>query len=143
MSTLINRIFSFALLAATAAVGAAQAEQQARFHLTFAAQWGEITLAPGDYRVTLPEIALGHWNFFVTGHDARGFIIPTTTDFAGLMQKPSNRSYLQLVKTDGVFRVAKYQSAATGAIFTFKLPKPQHKVEMASQEVVNVDVAGN
>jgi hypothetical protein len=142
MTILMRRIFGLTVVALSAGSLVAQAGQLAVFHLPFAAQWGPITLAPGDYRIAVPEIAMSSPQFLVSGKDARGFILPTSTDIEASRLKPSSRSYLQLVKVDGTFFVAKYQSGVTGAAFTFKVPHSAHAVEMARRDVIEVNASG-
>ena len=143
MNRFVNRIFSFALLAVMAGAGAAQAAQQATFHLPFEAKWGTVTLPPGDYRLALPQLSLGSYHFFVNGQEARGYVAPVSTDINSTNFQHPERSYLLLVKVDGMFHVAQFQSGPNRAIFSFKVPKPSHRVEMASQEAVNLDISGN
>lgn len=143
MSNCVNRIFNFALLAVTAGIGAAQAGQQATFHLPFEAKWGTVVLPPGDYTMAAPQLSTGPHQFFVKGEDARGFIAPMSTDTDSVKYERSTKSYLRLVKVDDKFYVAKFESGLSGTTFTFRVPKPSHQVQMASQEVVNLDVAGN
>jgi len=143
MNRFVNGIFSFALLAAMAGAAAAQTGQQARFHLPFEAKWGGVTLPPGDYRLALPQLSLGSRQFFVNGQEARGFVSPVSTDTNSLRFQHPERSYLRLVKVDGVFHVAQYESGPNRTTFSFKIPKPNHYVEMASREVVDLDLSGN
>jgi len=143
MSRFITNIFSFALPAVMAGAAAAQAAQQARFHLPFEAKWGGVTLPPGDYRLALPQLSLGANQFLVNGEEARGFIAPMSTDVDSSRFAHPEHSYLRLVKVDGTFYVAKFESGPSGTTFTFKVPKPSHQVEMASQEVVNLSLSGD
>src|SRR5271165_6514873 len=107
MSYFVNRIFSFAfltvLIAGTAATASAQ---QASFHLPFEAKWGSLVLPPGDYKVHLPEPALGTREVLVQG-PAVGFIMAITTDTYGARTQAPGSDYLQLVKVGDVYYVAK------------------------------------
>jgi hypothetical protein len=137
----INRIFSFGLLVMTAAAGAAQAEQQATFHLPFEARWGLVTLAPGDYKVLLPGSAPGISQFIVDRDHHSRFVQPLITDYDQGENPGSSRSYLQLVNVDGTYFVSKYRSGMTGKTFTFRVPKPKHQLRMTARDVVNVETS--
>jgi hypothetical protein len=139
----MNRMLSFGVLAMLAAVGAAQAGEQARFHLPFEARWGGVVLAPGDYKVSLPETSLGVPQFILKGTDRDKYIQPLVTDYDGGFRRDASRSYLQLVKVNGTYFVAKYCSGPTGKTFNFATPKHKRQVQMADQEAVEVAVAGN
>jgi hypothetical protein len=143
MSIFVKRIFNSALLAVMAGVGAAQAGQQATFHLPFEAKWGSVVLPPGDYRLETPELSIGPHQFFVKGQEACGYIAPMSTDVDFGGERRSGKTYLRLVKVDGMFYVTKYEAGPRGITFTFKVPKPSHHVEMTSRDVLNVDIAGN
>ncbi len=138
----ISHVFGFGLLAITLAAGAAQAGQQAAFHLPFEARWGELTMAPGDYKVSLPEVSLGIRQFSINGGDKTGFVQPMVTDDEGIRSHSSD-SYLELVKVNGTYFVAKYRSGATGKMFSFEVPKKKHEMELANRDVVKLRVSGN
>ena len=139
----MNRMFSFGLLVATMATGAAHAAVQAKFHLPVGAHWGEVTLAPGDYQVSLPEPGLGVWHFTVKGDDKTGYIRPMATDYEENLGHDSSHNYLQLVKVNGTYYVAKYQSGVTGKMFSFAVPKRKHQLRMSDREAVNVGASSN
>jgi hypothetical protein len=144
----MNRIFRFGLLVMTAAAGAVHAAEQAKFHLPFGARWGEVTLAPGDYKVALPEASLGNRQFVVRGKDVQGkdktgYVQPLVADSDDSLRHDPNHSYLQLVKVNGTYFVAKYRSGSTGQLFSFAVPKQKREVRMAVRDVVNVGALGN
>jgi hypothetical protein len=139
----INRIFNLGLLVMTVAVGAAHAGVQAEFHLPFGARWGQMTLAPGDYKLTLPEMALGHRQFTVTSNDRTGYVQPMVADYGQSLEGDSGHSYLKLVKVNGTYFVAEYRSGVTGKTFNFAVPKQKHNLEMTDQDVTKVEVSGN
>lgn len=136
----MKHIFGFGLLIMTIAVGSAPAAVQAKFHLPVGARWGQMTLAPGDYKLSLPESSLGVREFTVNGNDKTGYVQPTTTDDHDGLVNDSTRSYLQLVKVNGTFYITEYRSAATGKIFSFAVPK--HK-RTAEDEVLRLGFSGN
>jgi hypothetical protein len=142
MNILLNRIFSFALLAAAAGTGAAQAAQQATFHLPYEAKWGNVTLAPGDYKMALPQISLGQREFLLRGENMNAWVMPMTTDVDALSINPSDKNYLQLVNVDGVFFVSRYQAGTNSVIFNFKVPKSRHKEWITNREVTKIEVGG-
>jgi hypothetical protein len=142
MNILLNRIFSFALLAAAAGTAAAQAGQQVRFHLPYEAKWGNVALAPGDYSVVLPQVSLGQREFLIRGENGNAWVLPMATDVDALSINPSDKNYLQLVNVDGVFFVSKYQAGANKVVFNFKVPKSRHKEWMTNRQVTKIDVGG-
>jgi hypothetical protein len=117
--------------------------QQGRFHLPYKAEWGGVTLEPGDYRVSQPEVSLGKRLFYVSGEKSQGYIAPTVTDIYSLSAQGSKHSYLKLVKVDGKLIVAQYQSAANSTTFSFRVPKSKHKEQMADDGAINLEVSGN
>jgi hypothetical protein len=132
----INRILNLGLLLITAAAGAAYAEVQAQFHLPFEAHWGGMTLAPGDYKVNLPNISHGSNQFVVNGADGSGFVQPMVADTDGNLPSDSTRSYLKIVKINGSYFVQQYRSGPTGKTFAFALPKSKHHLGMADEYVI-------
>jgi hypothetical protein len=139
----MKHIFGFGLLVMTVAAGAAQAEVQAKFHLPFGARWGEMTLAPGDYVMQLPEASLGVRQFTVTGDHKTGYVQPVVTDYHDALTNDSDRSYLQLVKVNGTYFVTKYRSGATGKLFSFAVPTHKHKKGTTEEEVVKLGFSSN
>jgi hypothetical protein len=139
----MNRIFSFGLLVMTAAAGAVHAGEQAKFHLPFGVRWGEVTLAPGDYKVALPEASLGNRQFVVQGKDKTGYVHPLVADSDDSLRHDASHSYLQLVKVNGTYFVAKYRSGSTGQLFSFAVPKQKREVQMAERDVVNLGASAN
>jgi len=137
----MRHIFSFGLLAMTIAAGSVHAAVQAKFHLPVGARWGQMTLAPGDYKVLLPEGSLGVRQFTVKGDAKTGYVQPVVTDDNDGLVNESGGSYLQLVKVDGTFFIAKYRSGATGKMFSFAVPK--HKKGTADDEVLKLGFSGN
>jgi hypothetical protein len=140
---IMNRIFSFGLLVLTAAVGAAQAGVQAQFHLPFEARWGQAILAPGDYKVSLPESSTAGRQWLVTSQDKSVFVQPLVTDHDERWADDSKGSYLTLVKVNGMYVVSQYRSGPTGKVFGFPVPKPQHRVTMTDRDVLKLGASTN
>jgi hypothetical protein len=124
----------------TIAAGAAHAAVQAKFHLPFGAQWGQMTLAPGDYKVSLPERSLGSPEFVIRSDEKTGYVQSIVTDNNNGLVSDSSRSYLQFVKVNGTYFVAKYRSGATGQVFSFAVPN--HK-RGAEQDVRRLSFSSN
>ncbi len=136
----MKRIFSFGIMTMTIAAGAAHAAVQAKFHLPFGARWGQMTLAPGDYKVLLPDRSLGSPQFVVKGDERTGYVQPIVTDNNNGLVNDSSRSYLQFVKVNGTYFVAKYRSGATGQVFSFAVPNHKHNEE---QDVRRLSFSSN
>jgi hypothetical protein len=133
-----SRILGLAALAAGLGLTATPASaQQATFHLPFVAHWGTTVLEPGDYKLS----ASGEWSgiymiqVFQQGHSSR--ILPQSID---LPHGHLDRSSLELVNVNGAYFVRRYQSALTGQVFTFSVPKAAPETEMASAAVRAVPV---
>jgi hypothetical protein len=143
MSTFVNRIFRFSMAAALMGVAVVSASaQQAQFHLPFQAKWAGIVLPPGDYRVSMPERALGRFTMLVRGPAGASLILPMTADiYRATPEQPSGR-YLQLVKVDGEYFVKKYEAGAGGLTLFFKTPKPNRSVQITAQDFANIPVSG-
>jgi hypothetical protein len=138
----IKSFFSLGVLVMTAAVGAAQAGVQAEFHLPFEAHWGNMTLAPGDYKISLPASSLDGRQFFVSTEGKSGYVLPLVADVNDTPIPGSERGSLELVKVDGKLFVKRYRSIATGKTYSFIVPKLRHHLDMADQDVVTVGVSG-
>ncbi len=140
MTMFLNRILSLGLFGALATVGALQAGQQAKFHLPVSATWGAVTLAPGDYSVTLPEVGMGHWTFYLKGEDTQA-LIPVMT--MGQHDGDGNEhSYLTLRNINGTYYVESYNSGSTSKEFDFMLPKASHHVKYGKLDTLKVDSSG-
>ncbi len=118
MNNWLLRTLQFATLTAVAGTALMQAEQ-ATFHLPVAAHWGNAVLAPGDYRMELPDLALGHPQFRVEGDGKAVYALPKVTDFT----RTSNSNYLKLSEVDGEYYVCGYTSGLDGKEYTFFTPK--------------------
>ncbi len=141
MSYFMNRILSFALFTVVAASTVATASaQQASFHLPFEAKWGTLVLPPGDYKIRLPQPALGTREVLVLGQ-TEGFVMAMTIDSYG--DRPAPRldgDYLQLVKVGDVYYVAKYEEGSMETTLFFKTPKQSRPEHTAAREGVNIKV---
>ncbi len=132
----LSRIFVLSTLGLAASLGSAYAGQ-ATFHLPFSARWGTVYMAPGDYRVTLPESDSEASVFYLQSKSQRGFAV------AGSLRhdEPQDKSYLKLVNVDGEYYVKQYVSASKGKIFLFQTPKRSHFEEFAGR-TISIDNQG-
>ena len=132
-------ILSLTALAVFAATGVMQAAQQASFHLPFAAHWGSAVMEPGDYRLALPEPAVGNNLLQIFGQESAFFAMPQVTDIGEQLRKGS----LMLVEVDGEYFVRQCSVASTGKTYLFPIPKAKHRQQMAkggSTSVVSVAI---
>jgi len=140
----MNRILTLGLVTITALVGTAQAEVHANFHLPFYAHWGQVTLAPGDYKISIPDGYRGTPKLLIEGKGKTGYIQPQVTEADGNSTKDPEHSYLQFAKVNGAYFVTQYRSAAIGETFRFTVPKQaRHRSEKADQDTVKIGVGGN
>ncbi len=138
-----NRILGVAIGAALMAGAAATASaQQAQFHLPVEAKWGGVVLPPGDYRMSLPDVAMGRSTFVVHGPAGTSLILPTTADAYGSRSIPPAKDYLQLVNVDGKYFVKKFEEGSRSLTFFFRTPKPSRRVQI-SENFANIPVSGN
>ncbi len=107
------------------------AQQKGTFHLPVAAHWGSVTLQPGDYFVTLPDLSLGERTFRVTGDGKTILEMPIAID----LQKESKTSQLELWQIEGNYFVRGFSSAAAGETFTFSVPKRHPTEEVAKLRI--------
>ena len=140
----MNRILTLGLITMAAVVGTAQAEVQAKFHLPFNAHWGQVTLPPGDYKISIPDGYRGTPKLTVAGHGKTGYVQPQVTEADRNSTTDPEHSYLQFVKVNGAYFVTQYRSAAIGETFSFTVPKqPRHHSEKSDQDTVKIGVGGN
>jgi hypothetical protein len=121
----LAHIFSVTALAALTGTASMQG---ATFHLSTPAHWGEVVLAPGDYKLSLPAPSLGRVAFRIEGAGQSVFAFPVSTNDA---QSNSASSYLKLSEIDGAYFIREFSSGATGKTFTFAMPKQTRHQEMA------------
>lgn len=140
MTMFMKRILSLGLLSGLAAAGALQAGQQAKFHLPHEATWGPVTLPAGDYSVSLPEVGLGHWTFFIQGEKTQAFVPVMTMGQNGVER--NEHSYLTLRNINGNYYVESYKSGSSSREFDFMIPKNKHRVNYGQLDTVKVDVSG-
>jgi len=140
----MNRILTLGLLAITAAVGAAQANVQATFHLPVGAHWGQTTLAPGDYKISIPDDYRATPRLILQGNGTTGYVQPQLIDPESDQPNVRENSYLKLEKVNGAFFVTEYRSGSIGETFHFLLPKqPRHHSPKTERDVVKIGVGGN
>ena len=133
----LNRIITFALLASALGGSTTYAAQQARFHLPFAAHWGNVVLEPGDYTLSAPSLSTGIAQFYVHGGGTSAIQLPLSTE----TKETSQSSYLKFVSVNGTYFLREYTSGPTGKTFTFKVPHPERTQTMAQRTSTAVPVA--
>jgi len=131
-----SRFFVSSILAGAMSLGSAYAGQ-ATFHLPMPAHWGNVSMEPGEYRVTVPEVAVGVPVFYLQGESTSAFELVSWYEFAATAE----RSYMTLVNVDGEYFVKQFVSGADGKIFTFMVPKAKYRQQI-SQRVVSIDYVG-
>jgi hypothetical protein len=132
-------MISLAALTAFASAGLMQGAEQAAFHLPVAAHWGQSVLAPGDYKMYLPERSGGGMRFLVSGLGKSVFETPLVMG----TQNFSSTSYLKLREIDGNYFVREFSSGPAGEIFTFPVPKTPHRRGAEKGVNISLAVAGN
>lgn len=93
--------------------------EEATFTLPFQARWGRQVLEPGQYRMVVPSSTSGIQVFELTGN-GKTILLPTGGISYGM---ESDRSYLELVNSDGMYTVREFNSGATGKSFRFPVWK--------------------
>ena len=119
----------FSLVVLAAFVGpAAMQGAQATFHLPIPAHWGQVVLAPGDYKLLAPNLSVGQPMFRIDGEGKSAFALPKVTDNS---EHYSKSSYLTLSEIDGSYYVKEFSSGATGKTFTFATPSDHRRQDIA------------
>lgn len=121
---------SLAALLAFAGTATMQAAEQAKFHLTAPAHWGQAVLQPGDYRVLLPSLSLGQMGLRIEGAGQTFYTFPLTTDKS---ENYSDYSYLKLSDVNGTYFVRELSSGVSGRTFIFPVPKEVRHQQMAKR----------
>lgn len=130
MSGSIARIITSAAFVALAGTGLMKGEEHATFHLPMAAHWGSVLLAPGDYSLSLPDLSIGDVALRVAGAGRTVYEMPSVID----RKETSNKSRLELWNIDGNYFIRELAYGPTGKTFTFFVPKPSHRVQIARIE---------
>ncbi len=120
-NSLVHAI-QFTLAILVASVGA-QAAEQASFHLPVEAHLGSNVLKPGDYKMSLPEVAFGEFRVRIVGADKTVSIFPQITDSAS----PAKSSYFELTQIGGQYYIRAFNSSVSGKAFVFNTPKRAHQ----------------
>ena len=142
MTMFVKRVLGLGLLGLAATTGVLQAGQQAKFHLPFAATWGAVTLAPGDYTVSLPEIGLAQHSFLLIGEGTQAYIPVMCLSEGVPPHNNGTHSYLTLKNVDGTYYVESYESGTSEREFSFMVPKSGVRVHYGKRETVKVDASG-
>lgn len=133
-----SRILGLAALAAGLGLTATRASaQEATFHLPFAAHWGPMVLASGDYKLSAPAGEAGSNLIYVSGRGNNKMVLAQSSE---IQRRHLDRSSLELVNVNGAYFVKRYRSAFTGQVFTFPVPKATPETQMASAAVTSVPV---
>ncbi len=111
--------------------------QQATFHLPFAAHWGPAVLESGDYNLSVRGGASGSHLIYVSEPGHTKMMLPQSTE---IQPRHIDHSSLELVNVNGAYFVRRYESALSGQVFTFPVPKATSETEMASAAVTAVPV---
>ena len=138
MHSRLTSILSLAAVAVGLGLTATPASaQQATFHLPFAAHWGPAVLESGDYQLSVLGGPSGSHLIYVSEPGHTKIMLPQLTE---IQPRHSDRSSLELVNVNGAYFVRRYESALTGQVFTFPVPKATSETEMASAAVTAVPV---
>jgi len=133
-----TRILGLAALTVGLGLTATRANaQQVTFHLPFAAHWGSIVLESGDYRLSDPAGQLGSHLIYVSQPGHSKMVLAQSIE---IQPRHFDGSSLELVNVNGAYFVRRYESALTGQVFTFPVPKATSETEMASAAVTAVPV---
>jgi hypothetical protein len=136
MNNSLVRISRFAALVALGGTALMQASQQATFHLSVVTHWGKAVLQPGDYKMSLPDEALGQRELKVEGNGRTVYVFPIVAD----SRDKGGSSRLEVRKIDGEYFVHGFESGVLGKEFTFFTPKAGHRQEV--QPVGDVTSSG-
>ena len=113
------------ILALSAIAFASTAYGQATFHLPVSVHWGQVTLAPGDYRMSSVQPATSVSVFYVHGNSRSVLEMAGHSD----PDDSSKQSYLKLVQLNGEYFVREYVSGAVGKKYTFLVPKEVRRAQ--------------
>ena len=120
MSLLTNHVLrGVAFIAALGLTASHAKAQRGTFNLPFEAHWGSVVLPPGPYTISVPLQVSWPRIIEISGH---GKTVPILVGIEE-SQKPSDHSYLSLLNVDGTYVVRKFNSGASGKVFTFLLPR--------------------
>jgi hypothetical protein len=137
MNHLITRMTKFAALVAIGGTALMQASQQATFHLSVETHWGNALLQPGDYKMSLPDEAIGQKEMKLEGNGRTVYVFPLVADSV----EKGGASRLEVKEVDGQYFVHGFTSGVLGKEFTFATPKISHREEAASRHTASSSVA--
>jgi hypothetical protein len=130
MNNLFARMTKCAALIAIGGTALMQASQQATFHLSAVTHWGHTVLQPGDYKMSLPDDALGQRQLKVEGNGRTVYIFPIVADST----EKGGSSHLEVTEVDGQYFVHGFASGVLGKEFTFYMPKGKHHEETVAKD---------
>jgi hypothetical protein len=136
-----HRLFSVVILGLAVGCAATQMKAQgghATFNLAFPVHVGNVTLQPGEYRVSVPSASSPIRALYLYGDGKVQAALPSTIG----SQAFSDRSYLELINIGGVYFAHKYTSGVTGMEYTFDIPKKFRREIVANARATSVAVSG-
>ncbi len=117
-----NCAFAVSLFALAICGGASQANAQSlrgSFNLPFEAHWGNVTLEPGQYTLSLPSEATLFPVLFVSSQGKTKMILVGTS--AAMAE--SDRSYLRVENIGETHVIRQFRSGPMGKVLTFNVSK--------------------
>jgi hypothetical protein len=133
-----NRVLRAAIfgigLTLTAALAMAN---EATFTLPFAAHVGNVTLNPGEYRISAPEVVNNVHVVYLYGDGKVKATMPASVG----MNPESGRSYLELVNVGGVYFVQKYNAGLSGRTYSFEIPKKVRREALMNARATTLPVS--
>ena len=104
---------------------------EATFRLPVETHIGNVTLSPGEYRISTPASPTAMHVVYLYGN---GKVQATFPANVGVEAEPG-RSYLELVKVGDMYFVDKYNAGVAGQTFTFEIPKKFRREAVAKVRV--------
>jgi hypothetical protein len=133
MNVSMNRVVGLLAFAGLMGACSMHAAVQARFHLAVPTHWGNAVLAPGDYKIKVPDLNAGPNELIIQGEGGNVYEMPLAVDQA-TSSKPSS---LLIVEQDGAYFVKEYRCGLAGKTFSFGVPKLEASRHSKSVEVAN------
>lgn len=122
-----NRFLNLALATLGCGITAMQVNaQEATFRLPVKAHVGSAILEPGDYKLSAPLGVCGSHMVHLYRREGGSVLAPTITQ----VERPSDGSYLELVKIHGAYFVRQYKTAFSDQVFYFGVPKQKSEERM-------------
>jgi hypothetical protein len=134
-----KHLLTFGTLAAALVLVASHASaQRATFTLPFQAHMGNVTLQPGEYRMSMPSATSVVRVIYLYSDGKVQAALPAAIDaFAD-----SGRGYLELVNVSGTYFVKRLVSGVTATTYTFDIPKTARHEILANTRATSIPVTG-